>query len=548
MIGYNDYLWIKKINEISKEKKIQLYFLPNNYQYVNSQWHDFIKSDIIENKYYKNAPIAGVIQITNFTDSKQFISDNLYYKTIGVAFLINSDNDILIKHHRPITCGRDNLEGETYEYLYGIDEYILSSFFRIKEIKDNSLYYNFMWIYSIFRYNNREVMFYCEYLLLFYILNTNKITEISYIDFFKNIELLRNSKVQDNLILNLILSIYPNKYKLHPIIFSITKKSDIDFLKKRISLDMIFENIKKSVDPTHFVESLEFIAKSMIDNVYDKTELLINLYRLKISCLSSIYYNSYELDIKPYLDVDDYYFYDDDDGFIRPSNKSYISNDLCKNNKYFSGYYNTYPLSLNFGLLRSPDDLSYAIDNLYKNNYEHKLIKTEYKFTNKNKNLCKILNDKEIIIIKKDRYHISNRINFSNEIILELILKYKDIDDILKCEIFNYNNNIKINLIFKALNYSNYDIDPIWYNYIYFIKIKTPDDFFGYPYEEIKIDFDLLDGLALKLSEIKGWSEYVINLLINFSDADTLLNIEELYGKYNKIPIGFNYEQFKIKI
>ena len=35
MIGYNDYLWIKKINEISKEKKIQLYFLPNNYQYVN---------------------------------------------------------------------------------------------------------------------------------------------------------------------------------------------------------------------------------------------------------------------------------------------------------------------------------------------------------------------------------------------------------------------------------------------------------------------------------------------------------------------------------
>jgi hypothetical protein len=54
--------------------------------------------------------------------------------------------------------------------------------------------------------------------------------------------------------------------------------------------------------------------------------------------------------------------------------------------------------------------------------------------------------------------------------------------------------------------------------------------------------------LAKKLSEIKGWSEYVINLLINFSEADALLNIEELYKKYNKIQIGFNYEQFKIKI
>ena len=186
-----------------------------------------------------------------------------------------------------------------------------------------------------------------------------------------------------------------------------------------------------------------------------------------------------------------------------------------------------------FGLLRCPDDLIYAIDNLFQNNYEHKLVKTEYKYINTNTKLCNYLKSNNIISITTYYNNLFNVIKFTNSLILDLIF-YK-IDDHLKRDIDIYDDNIKVKLIFKALNYSDYDIDPNWYNYAYI-------DTLG---EEINID--LLDDKAIQLSEIEGWSEFVIKFLTSYSIDDSHLNIEELFEKYNTISIDFDYQQYKIK-
>ena len=64
------------------------------------------------------------MKFINNTNDSNFIPFEIYKQSIGMGFLINDKNELPIEQHRHT--------GEKYsKYKYGIDEYILSSLFKI---------------------------------------------------------------------------------------------------------------------------------------------------------------------------------------------------------------------------------------------------------------------------------------------------------------------------------------------------------------------------------------------------------------------------------
>jgi hypothetical protein len=131
--------WIKSFNNIGRNNKEELYLLPISSQYCRP-WHDIIKSNI-DNKYYQLAPLAGMtIQMCNFTDSQYFFNIDTYIQTIGIPFLLDKDNNLILYNNCP------------YLYNYGLDEYILSSFLFVNYIKKKNNIFKTSKNYKYFKY------------------------------------------------------------------------------------------------------------------------------------------------------------------------------------------------------------------------------------------------------------------------------------------------------------------------------------------------------------------------------------------------------------
>jgi hypothetical protein len=359
--GINDALMIRSFNESVKTNstKKKLNLIPCNNAYVMG-WHDYAKCPANEQLYYPRSMIAGIVQMTNFTDSSEWLSDEEYYQFVGKGFLLDDNNKVTLKNHRPYQ--KRNAEGTIVEdYGYGIEEYIFSIIFDDMFAKNNIYYHDYFshelmfgndysgshssystdhssqisgYSTNNYQYNNgtgtgrhitktddvvmvRNIVR-KTYMLLIKYLYAKKILngKTNYFNVIKKIEELRTTPPSDfneKAWVGFLLSIFPTKYFMSYTIFNRADKIDND-------IDEIIVN-------TGGVETITVQNYSLQE-----------LYNIGISCNAPLMMSGMEWCIYPYL-----------------------SNDKCMPNTHFSGYYDEYSDSLINGIFRNPIELQLLV-------------------------------------------------------------------------------------------------------------------------------------------------------------------------------------------
>ena len=508
-LGRNDYEWINKLYLINKNKNDKLFFLPSSNDYV-APWHDLVKCNVNKQKVMRSS-IAGIVQFINFTNDDNFLQFDIYKQTIGVAFLLDNNNELPLKKYRP-----DFNHGGIFrsEYEYGIEEYVFGSFFRVDYFIKNSIFYNNHFTNNIFNnFDGSYIISNVEY-LLFKFLVENKIiaekTNINIKNFINEIEKLRNNKnFKNDNIIRLLLSIYPTKYFYNDFIFSLNNDTHNNVL------------INKTIN---FIE-----YKNKIDDKIKNINLdLESLNTININCKTSVLNNALEWCTIPYID------------------KSII-NVECNPDDYISGFYFDKQPSIDIGFLRSPDDLEHVINVLKRNNLKLKLNKSNYKLQEENDKLKKA-------ILRNVNVNVNNGYIISP--LQKIILKFGNIStnfDITEGEIIAQNvSSLSLNifessyvwipLIWKALNYAGYDVPPE-----YFINLKLKNE----------NDYKTFNNNVKKLAIIPGWPEYALDILINtdnkFNNDDYFMstvveNISNIYiNKNHGNMSSYKMEEYKKK-
>lgn len=501
-IAYNDYLLIKEVNKMGRTNTPEFYLIPSSLSY-SPPWNDTVKS-IIDHKYYVKSPVAGQVQCVNFKPSDLFIEDNTYFKSIGMTFLVNNDEQLPIKIHRPY--GKDLQNNLVSEYMYGIEEYTNASFFRLNEITSKSIYNSFNNCQKFLNFNNNEFSYlYSTVLfLLKYLHKKEQFTEISFYDFIKKVELLRNDiSLKDNNLLGLLLAIFPTKYHWNISVYNHTQ---------------CLEKIKYD----YFVSKMEQKLPERKDKAHLTNEITKeNLRALNITCSKGALSSSIEWALRSYI------------------NKSDQKQD-CEPTNYYSGFYFINPPSLNKGILRQPSDLKFSLDEIRKNNLKIRLNNTNYKLYPERDNFVRDVFKN----IDSGKCHIKGTIQ-------NIILKYGDNTDfgISQCETIamkvSYLNpkgtgvsqsGVWVPLIWKALNYYGYDVNPECYQ----VKLKNNED------------YETFNDLVKELSEIKGWAEYAAKILLHDNtrykkaDADfTSKTVSTKSEEYKNMPAE-DHSQYKM--
>ena len=464
--SYNDYLWIKQMNDYSKKGNKELYLIPTSISY-DPDWHDIAKCNVDGRLYYRSA-IAGIVQFVNSTDSNQFINDDIYNRSIGVTFLLDTNNKLAVLKHR-----HRGYNDKQTEYGYGIDEYINSAFFNMNEIKKYSIYFQHYFGNSILKSGNFFIKI--ELLLLIYLIRKKIITgnNISQIEFLKKVEELRNDKsLANNNELRLLLSIYPNKYHFSTSIFSaVYGNEEVTFYKKQefIIKDLI-KDIIKDIDSN----LLEYYDNLSLDN----------LEKLGITCKSSALASSMEWCVRPYINAQE-------------------SLDNCPPANYYSGFYFDKPPSLDIGILRQPSDLPYAIESLEKNKLLIPLNKSDYKinvekdnfkndiFKNIDDNKCHIKPALQNIILNFGIIDPEFGVSQCRKIATKVSYLNPNGTSVTQSNVWNP-------LIWKALNYYGYDVKPEC------VKVELKDS-----------DYEIFNKFVIELANLPGWAEYAANILLN---------------------------------
>ena len=482
-IGFND---SKLINELFSTNMKKVYLLGHSYYYEILN-HDIIKCKNTE--FYKHKSFwAGYTNFLNSTNDDKILKDSEYLKTIGLPFILN-ENKIVILNHRHIT--------KNAEFYYGIDEYILSNFIINKESRKKLILMPFNFIYPYFDKLKtlkpilKPVII---YLIEKKILSKNK--KYSIAQLFNEIEKLRESKIKNNK-LGLVLSYIPTKYTS----LNLTTVNTENYL-------LFKENIDLNVD-----DSVKF------DD--------INLSDYGIECNKNILLNTMVECNNPYL-------------------KTNIKiDDKCLPADFYSGFYNEKPPSLDIGILRQPSDLKYAIEALEKNKLKIPLNKSNYKLKVESDKLKNAVSNS---VDNMESGHIKATIqniilSFGRKNILTQLLKAQEIassvsllnpDGIAKTQ-----SKVWVPLIWKALNYSGYDVPPEW------IKVDLGND---------NEKYRQFNEYVKELSNLSGWTEYAMHVLLNagneqFKEYDNTFESEKvikLSTQYNKSYKNINFKQYKM--
>jgi len=441
IIRQTEFEWIRSFNNLGKTNNAEIYLLPITYDYCRP-WHDIIKSEI-DNKYYQYSIIAGtMIQMCNFTNSDSFLDKINYIQTIGLPFLLDKNNELILYKNCPLL------------YNYGLDEYILSSFLSIKSIKNKSIYTKNVNIDNILNitleyYNEISISYMILFLYLYdnhslLIYTDNFIKKTTLINFINSIEILRkclfsiNTKYFNKILI--LLSIVPTIYNIHEINAEDYNNELINGGERVIDVDLMVENILNIFNELYDI-------KIDINNLYKLYSSKKILSKLNINWATTIINTSLEWNTYPY--------------FKNIKNKNY---------NFYAGLYlpGTYifKLPFNISILRSPADLkhSYFVLKKFKTleNTEYKLQNIELTNTIKNKLNNNIFENINKGIIKKEIISKILDINISE-------IKQKTYSKII-WRILLYNNyNIPIEFVrfrkkFKRDIISSYDINRITLN------------------------------------------------------------------------------------
>lgn len=338
----NDSLIIKMMNDKSKSSTTKIFnLIPSNHHYT-APWHSYAECPTDPDNLYVRSAIAGIVQMTNFRDEREWFDNLTYLQFIGIAFISNNKNDLASKKNREpfLHIPEYGHNGIKKEYNYGIEENLFNNIFILEKIKIYNIYYPDKFADQIQPYADTEEK--KAALILFNYIKNELEDNFSMFEIKSNIEKLRNNKTGDTVKdkwLSYLLSIYPTKYFISSTIFNINfydRGSFNDAHLKKHSKEFLINKIK----------ALETIYRE--DNFNNYSWDLLN--KIGLNCNTPIMNSSIEWCINPYLNN--------------------ISE--CPPDDFFSGFYNDNPKCIEYGLFRNPTELGKVINYL-----DSKLSKTE---------------------------------------------------------------------------------------------------------------------------------------------------------------------------
>jgi hypothetical protein len=352
----------------------------------------------------------------------------------------------------------------------------------------------------IFRGMNKQTYYYiltvAHIFLLNYVYNNNVNNDITIGNMIKKFEELRENIDTSNTCLGFLLSIIPNKYHHYSTLFDYSYTSQY-FERKRVYHAYI-------------------TAKSNIHQGYGGGGLCTN-------CTNIDKFNEISFENLRYFGIDCYTPLSINSLF-EWCQEPFIFSEQTKPNEcipadYYSGFYNAREPSLNIGILRKPSDLGTVINALHNNIYKNKLNVSNYKLSTE-KDIFKIAIIKAGMITDEKTGIIStNKLN--------LILTEDDTYD------NSYDANKKSKLIWKALNYSGYDVPPEW-----FIVDLGRDN----------TEYTKFNKFVINLSENVNWVNNAVKHLLN---TNSIENAEQYkmsqYRSYSQPQSGGYYKYKTIK-
>jgi hypothetical protein len=416
-------------------------------------WHNYTHCSNT-NYNLKKSFFAGYCNFINKTESKSIIDDNEWINTLGMGFILNSNN-----------------EPQLEDFSYGIDEYLLTNFLINKESKNKTIILPIV-LEIIFRgqiidqYSNKfdTLMNYIHENK--YINNTN---DLSIYDLIREIEKLRDGtysvKKEDYDKINILLSLIPTKYSLFMTMFS----------------DYNFDNYKYR---------------------YFITNEKSRLHESDITCKNNLLFSPFEWCFDSYNESKD-----------KPN---------CSPANFYSGFYKENPPSLNIGILRQPSDLEITVKALEENKFKNKLNISDYK--------PKVERDTFSNAVLNS---IDEKTNNIKSDLQKLILNYSNILDIIN-KITN--SDLHNALIWKALNFYGYDVNPDYFNNI----ILLNND-----------DYRTFNDVVIKLAKTDGWAKHAVNILVSDNNKPPLDqpidNQEYMMEQYNKKYLKYKHKYLKLK-
>lgn len=147
--GHYDYEYINELNKSAKSNKLKVCLLPSSITYDETTGvtqHDNAKCG---DEVFQVAPIAGELQLCNFTDDKYFFTDMEILQFCSLPFTISSDESKVLLHEY----------FDYHKYKYGLDEYMSTVFYQNPEFRKYCLFFQDMWIENLIRPNFEKIKY-----------------------------------------------------------------------------------------------------------------------------------------------------------------------------------------------------------------------------------------------------------------------------------------------------------------------------------------------------------------------------------------------------
>ena len=469
--------WIEKFRDVSLTKKGKYVFNPSGPNYKGN-WHDFKKCFNNDKSYYTRTGLPqGLFSLSNYTNDESILSLDEWRKSYGMAYLLdNKENIVLIKH---IPYGGDN---KRKDYRYGLDEYLAGQLFEIESILKRTIFLNYRpdpYVYASSNFNKTKEDFNIHwkyltnpeisslYFIIIILLKLKLVRDkfITSFDLMKKIELLRKdkkytktlTKYQINL-LRQALAILPNKYKSWRTLYN---------------LDSPRHNFKND-----WYKPINIIRQ------YDNLKRAENM---RINFLDKIKNETFELPCSDSLRWDPFYY-------CKVEGKSNKINTPCPTSDFTSGFYYENPPNIEVGILRSPYDLIHVANSMEKNKLKIKFNKSLYKNNKEHIRLLTALSKLNTVDMNNGKINIIPKITSS-----AVWTRW------IKNE-FGNDDNLINPLIWKALNYSEYDIPVQWFDTTNILKTNE---------ENLKFN-----TYVKNLSKTKNWAKSTMEKILNNSNLN----------------------------
>ena len=370
--GPNDAENIKYFNKYVSQSKGKIFNMIPCDNYYRAPWHQFVSCPANPQTYQVRSAIAGVVQMANFKNTPYWLTDELYYKTIGLAFLVNDDGRVAIKIHRPLQDKGNNVVLK--EFQYGIEEYLFNTLFFLDYYRNLNIYYQDRFLWDVFRFNDSNIGNWVEnwkpilkiQIILFLYLYKNNLlnTTFNAFDFFHAVENLRwnpPKNQNEKYWLGFMLSVYPTKYFIQQTIFNkgfeARNGGYIPPEYESINKDFVYNMLSQwkdfhvyNTDMDKWVWKTNGFLGAPTGNPKDFLEF--------VTRNSPIINSNVEWCVDPYLNITNMY----------------------PVSTFFSGFYKDKPGSLKYGIFRQPSEIYDVIKALEKSKeiilYKNILIKT----------------------------------------------------------------------------------------------------------------------------------------------------------------------------